>query len=234
MIFTPLASSSHGNAYIVSDGKTRLLLECGVSYKQLKRLCGFDLAGVSGCLVSHEHKDHSHCAAELLRDGVRVYMSFGTAEALEAEEAELLTDREQVTVGTMDVVPFRTFHDAREPMGFLIQSRVDGDILAFATDTCNLGYRFPGVTILALEANYDPEILARCQRMPDKVRHRIVNSHMSIDTLCGYLRELDLSGCRELWLLHLSDATSHEGHFINKVSRVVPNSCRVLAAPREV
>lgn len=50
-----LASSSHGNAYIVTDGKTSVLLECGVTYKKLKQLTGFNLNKFAGCLVSHSH-----------------------------------------------------------------------------------------------------------------------------------------------------------------------------------
>jgi hypothetical protein len=50
--------------------------------------------------------------------------------------------------------------------------------------------------------------------------------------LCRCLQHMDLSKCRELYLLHLSDATSHEGHFINKVARVVPRHVKVTACPR--
>ena len=68
--------------------------------------------------------------------------------------------------------------------------------------------------------------------MPEKVRYRITNSHMEIDNLCDYLRSLDLSQCREIHLLHLSDATSHEGHFINKVARAVPAGIKVTACKK--
>lgn len=229
MRFEALASSSHGNAYLVSDRETHILLECGLSHRKLKQLTGFGLTGLSGVLVSHEHKDHARCVSELVKDGLPVYMSLGTAEALEEEGAELVEAGEQFSLGTLDIVPFATFHDAAEPLGFLIRSRLDGEILAFATDTVNLRYRFPGMNILAIEANYDKEILARCTRIPDKVRHRITNAHMEIDTLCDYLRGLDLRDCHSIYLLHLSDATSHEGHFINKVKRAVPPWCEVVA-----
>lgn len=232
MRFESLASSSHGNAYIVSDQETRILLECGISKKKLQKLSGFKLSEMDACLVSHEHKDHSSCVRDLVASGMPVYMSDGTAEALEIEAAELVEHGEQFTVGTIDIVPFATFHDAKEPLGFLLRSHLDGDVLVFATDTVNLAYRFPGVTILAIEANYSKEILARCERMPEKVRHRITNSHMEIDVLCNYLRSLDLSCCREIYLLHLSDATSHEGHFVNKVFRAVPRGIKVTACPR--
>jgi phosphoribosyl 1,2-cyclic phosphodiesterase len=232
MRFEALASSSSGNAYIVSDSDTRILLECGVSHKKLQKLSGFSLSDFSGCLVSHEHKDHSKSVADLIGRGMEVYMSQGTAEALETEGVTLIEHMEQFNVGSLDIVPFTTFHDAREPLGFLVKSRVDGDVLAFATDTVNLRYKFPGMNILAIEANYDKNILERCEKMPEKVRYRITNSHMEIDTLCDYLRSLDLSQCREIHLLHLSDATSHEGHFINKVARAVPPGIEITACEK--
>ena len=232
MRFESLASSSSGNAYSVSDKDTRILLECGVSLKKLQKLSGFSLSEFQACLVTHEHKDHAKSVAELISRGMELYMSQGTADALEADAVNLIEHMEQFNVGSLDIVPFTTFHDAAEPLGFLIKSRVDGDVLAFATDTVNLRYKFPGLNILAIEANYDKNILERCERMPEKVRYRITNSHMEIDTLCDYLRSLDLSKCREIHLLHLSDATSHEGHFINKVARAVPSGIEITACEK--
>ena len=229
MKFEALASSSAGNAYIVNDGETRILLECGITHKKLLKLSGFSLSEFKACLVSHEHKDHAKCVDELISRGMDVYMSYGTATALEVEEANLIEAMEQFNVGSLDIVPFSTFHDAREPLGFLIKSRVDGDVLAFATDTVNLRYKFPGLNILAIEANYDKVVLERCEKLPDKVRHRIEKSHMEIGTLCEYLRELDLSKCREIHLLHLSDATSREAEFISKVASSVPRGIKITA-----
>ena len=232
MNFIPLASSSSGNAYLVDDGQTKILLECGLTFKKLQRLMGFKVSALNACLVSHEHKDHSKCVDKVIAAGIPVYMSEGTADALELETVQTMAHNECITVGTIDVVAFNTYHDAREPLGFLLSSREDGDVVVFAADTVNLAYRFPGVNILAIEVNYDKYILERYERLPDKVRYRITNSHMEIDTLCKYLRSLDLSCLREVHLLHLSDATSHEGHFINKVTRAVPPGVRVTACPK--
>ncbi len=232
MKFEALASSSSGNAYVVTDRDTRILLECGVSHKKLQKLSGFSLSEFQACLVSHEHKDHAKAVADLISRGMAVYMSEGTADALETDAVNLVEHMEQFNVGSLDIVPFTTFHDAAEPLGFLIKSRVDGDVLAFATDTVNLRYKFPGLNILAIEANYDKHILERCEKMPEKVRYRISNAHMEIDTLCDYLRSLDLSQCREIHLLHLSDATSHEGHFLNKVARAVPPGIKITACEK--
>jgi len=228
MTFTSLASSSSGNCYVVSDGGTTILLECGISFRRIKKGLGFDLSAIRACLVSHEHKDHSKSVMELIKSGVEVFASEGTANALGCDLISPVGDRVQFRVGSLDIVPFATFHDAAEPLGFLIHSRADGERLAFATDTVNLGYRFPGVNLLALEANYDAAILARCERMPEKVRKRVTNSHMEIGTLCQYLRTLDLSSCRALYLLHLSNAASNEGRFINRVRQVVPRHVEII------
>lgn len=228
MIFTSLASSSRGNCYVVNDGQTAILLECGSSFRRIKKGLGFDLSTIQACLVSHEHKDHAKSVMDLIKSGVEVFASEGTAEALDCALITPVEAGAQFRVGSLEIMPFRTWHDAREPLGFLIYSRRDGERLAFATDTVNLGHTFPGVNLLALEANYDASILARCERMPEKVRKRVVNSHMEINTLCQYLRTLDLSACRTLYLLHLSNAASSEGHFVSRVQQVVPRHVQVV------
>ena len=229
MIFQSLASSSSGNAYIVSDRNTRILLECGLTYKKLQQLSNFTLSRLDACLVTHEHKDHAKSVEQLIKDGMQVYMSEGTADALEACYVNHIQSMEQFNVGSLDIVPFATFHDAAEPLGFLIKSRIDGEVLAFATDTVNLRYQFPGLNILAIEANYQKDILEKHDKLPDKVKKRITNAHMEIDTLCDYLKELDLSQCREIHLLHLSEASSHEANFVDKVLHTVPPGISVAA-----
>lgn len=236
LTFTSLASSSAGNAYLVEDGESRLLIECGLPFRRLKKLLGFDVPGLCGCLVTHEHQDHARSAGELLKSGVPVWASQGTAEALENELITELPVREDgayipFRVGSFSVLPFRTWHDAKEPVGYLVRG-AGGEKLAFATDTVNLNLRFPGAAILALECNYAADILERRTKLPEKVRHRITNSHMELCTLCGYLEGQDLSACREIWLLHLSDACSDEGRFVYEVRRRVPKGVAVAACPK--
>ena len=229
MTFTSLASSSRGNCYIVSDGKTAILLECGLRFSQLKKRMGSQLREICACLVSHEHKDHSRCFMDLIQSGVEVFASEGTADALQCGLLSTIEAGKQFRAGSLTILPFETFHDAEEPLGFLIYSHLDGDRLVFATDTVNLGYQFPNVNLLALEANYDASLLSLCQRMPEKVKKRITNTHMEIETLCRYLRTIDLSRCREIYLLHLSNASSNERDFTNRVRLAVPDHVRVTA-----
>lgn len=235
-MFRSLASSSAGNAYVVDDGESRLLLECGLPFRRLSKGLGFTVSALCGCLVSHEHLDHARSAGELIKSGVPVYASEGTAEALENEQIRTLPVREDgaylpFRVGSFTVLPFRTWHDAKEPVGYLVRGG-DGEKLAFATDTVNLNLRFPGASILALEANYKREKLEASTRLPESVKQRIANCHMEVDTLCSYLGRLELGGLRELYLLHLSDALSDEAGFVRRVREMVPPGVRVTACPK--
>ncbi len=235
MIFQGLASSSSGNAYRVDDGDSCILLECGIPFSRLQKALGFRVSGLCACLVTHEHGDHAGNCGELLECGVQVYASRGTRDAL---DNGLLTPLPvgagggyaPFQVGSFDVLPFRVFHsDAAEPVGYLVRSRVDGDKLAFATDTVNLRYQFPGVNILAVECNHAAEILERSTHMPESLMLRIKNTHMEVGRLCDWLKGQDLSQCREIHLLHLSNANSNEGLFVDLVERVVPRHVRVTA-----
>jgi phosphoribosyl 1,2-cyclic phosphodiesterase len=50
-----IGSSSRGNCYKISDGKTTILIECGISLKKTRESLDFKLMEVEGCLISHEH-----------------------------------------------------------------------------------------------------------------------------------------------------------------------------------
>lgn len=50
-----LASSSAGNCYLIDDGKSRLLLDCGISIKKIKGGADFNFSNISGCLCTHQH-----------------------------------------------------------------------------------------------------------------------------------------------------------------------------------
>ena len=56
MKFTPIASSSRGNCYIVeAEGNKPLLIEAGIPIKKIREALNFGLSNLAGCLISHEH-----------------------------------------------------------------------------------------------------------------------------------------------------------------------------------
>ena len=220
-----LASGSAGNCYCVSDGSTSLLLECGISVKQMRRGLGFGLTNVAACLVSHEHQDHAKAVADVLRAGVEVYTSPGTIKALGLEHHRLrpVRARETFKVGTWTVRAFETQHDAQEPLGFLLHSRTSNERLLYATDTYYIRYKFPGLTHIMVECNYAADILeANVKRgsVPEVLKKRLLTSHFSLENVKEFLKANDLSQVREIWLLHLSDGNSDEERFKQEVMQL--------------
>ena len=215
-----LASSSAGNAYLVTDGYSPLLLDCGLTIRELKVATGHRLTTLAGCLVTHEHMDHARAAADLLRAGVDVYMSAGTAEALKLSGHRLKVVRalEQVQIGSWAVLPFDTVHDAREPLGFLLATGAEK--VLYLTDSAYCRYRFRGLTHVLIECNHSLDILnanVESGAVPAVMKRRVMRSHMSLDTVKGFLRANDLSRVRELHLIHLSDGNSDAKRFKREI-----------------
>ncbi len=218
-----LASGSTGNCYFVTDGSTSLLLECGISFKEIRRGLNFRTSEIAACLVSHEHKDHSKAVADLCKAGIDVFMSPGTYRALGLGDINHrifeIQARQQFNIGTWTVLPIETEHDAEEPLGFLLANQT-GDKLLFATDTYYIRYRFKGLTHLMLECNYAADILQRnvdSGLVPAAMEKRIWRSHFSLEHVKEFLRANDLSKVRQIWLLHLSNDNSDEERFRREI-----------------
>lgn len=181
----PLASGSRGNCYRVTDGSTPLLLECGIRFKEIQQKLNFRLSEICGCLISHEHNDHSKATQDIKKAGIDCYMSRGTAEALgvSGHRVKIIKPREQFQVGTWTIMPFETQHDAAEPLGFLLADR-EGDKVLYATDTYYVRYRFQGLTHIMVECNYSLDILKRnmdAGLVPVELKNRLLRSHFSLE-----------------------------------------------------
>jgi phosphoribosyl 1,2-cyclic phosphodiesterase len=210
---TAYASSSHGNLYRVTDGAgSSLLLECGIPIKKIRQALGHKLHDISACLLTHEHMDHAKAAKDILAAGIDLYCSHGTAGALELSGHRLhpVQPLEQFRVGSWTVLPFETQHDAQEPLGYLIH-HAGGEKLLFATDTFYIRHRFTGLTHIMIECNYSQKTLS--DDMHPAQRRRLLRSHMSLETVVGFLQANDLEAVREIWLVHLSDGNSDEALF---------------------
>src|ERR1700739_2681198 len=83
--FTVLASGSKGNSTVVSGGHTRLLVDAGLSCRELfkrMKLAGEDPATLDAIVVTHEHQDHINGLAVTARKlGIPVYFTEGTHRA---------------------------------------------------------------------------------------------------------------------------------------------------------
>lgn len=237
MRFEPIASSSEGCAYLLHSGGHSILLDCGVPIKWIQRATGFKVSQLAGCLVTHGHGDHCKSVKELAKAGVDVYASADTWKAIGpiGHRAKTLVHDEQVSVGDFWVKGFDVPHDCQGTMGFVVQG--SGGTLVYLTDAAYSKFTFPGATILALECNFDPQIVrdnVESGRIPREVGIRTIKTHMSLPRLIELLRlnmeKGHLPDLREVHLLHLSDANSNEEEFKDAVARVV--GCPVYVAQK--
>lgn len=219
-----LASGSSGNAYIVGDGATTLLLDAGIPLKAIQVGSGFKVRQMEGCFITHAHQDHCKAARDLARLGVDIYTSQGTIEAcgLSGHRIRPVKALEEIQAGTFQVLPFDVEHDAPEPLGFLFTSTATGEKLLYFTDTYYVRYRFVGLTHIMAECNYSEDGIRRSVEagyVPVELVPRLVKSHMSLEHLVDMLRANDLRNVRQIYLLHLSENNSEEQRFRTEIQK---------------
>ena len=225
-----LSSGSSGNCYKITDGKTSLLLECGLPIQKIKQGLFHRLFDVAACLVSHEYQDHCKAVHDIMKAGINVYMSQGTKRVLKLEGHRAKVINSQTSIGTFEVLPFETRHDAEEPRGFLIQSRFTGERCLYATDTYYLPNKFNGLTQIMLEINYSMELLKQnieSGLVNPKLKDRLLQSHMSLENAVEFFKSNDMSRVKEVIVLHMSQGNADEELIKRTIQELIGRQIRI-------
>lgn len=215
-----LASGSSGNATLVASARTRLLVDAGLSAREIERrlaLAGESLDRLDAILVTHEHTDHVSGLPVLARRArCPVFLSELTATAIdwgsEPPALEPFPAGARWRIGDIEVASFSLPHDAADPVGYCFQA--EGRKLAIVTD---LGYipdsirwQIRGADLLVLESNHDLEML-KVGPYPWSVKQRVMSrqGHLSNDAVAQFISR-HLEPCtRTLVLGHLSENNNH-------------------------
>ncbi len=212
-----LGSGSAGNAVVVESGDGRILVDAGFSCKQIElrmAAVGLDPSQLDAILITHEHGDHTK-GLDLVsrRYSLPIYLTAGTREGLSLSETShrrthLIASGQRVEVSGFAVDPFGLPHDAREPVGFLIEDGA-GRRLGLAADLgsrTQLAWgRLRDLDLLILEANHDLEML-RNGPYPWALKQRVAgrHGHLSNREAADGLPELLSDRLRGVALYHLS------------------------------
>jgi phosphoribosyl 1,2-cyclic phosphodiesterase len=184
-----LGSGSKGNSILVKAGDTQILVDAGFSARDLERRLkevGSSPTAITAVVITHDHGDHTRGMGVFARRfGTPVFLTEPTREAC----SNLFTGREALEsyrpgfpfrIGSAEVVPFLTIHDARDPVAVSIIDAETGLRLGVATDlgrpTAQVRHAVADCDILVLEANHD-EALLHQGPYPVAVRTRIASSH---------------------------------------------------------
>ena len=241
-----LASSSGGNAFVldfeIGETSHKILVECGLPYKTiLSKLNELQISinDIEACLVTHHHSDHSKSIKELYERDIPIFASKGTLETLNAKGNVIYPKQKfRVTEG-LYAMCFPVEHDAVDSMGFIIKSATE--CVIFINDnkrwTCNLTHIKPDYVFI--ECNYENKFVyaqinemtkRKTELLPDddelkevntklKQLERNVNSHMSLRGCIRGLQKLNLSNCKAIVLMHLSDRYANEYKFKNDIQQ---------------
>lgn len=210
-----LGSSSKSNCYIIENKESILILEAGVSFKEVKKAIDFNVSKIAGVIVSHEHGDHAKYIPDYLKDRVPVY---GPESLTQYHKINVVEHKKTFHVADFRIMPFALKHDV-PCLGYLIKHPQAGTLL-FCTDTYYMPYKFKGLNHILIEVNYAKDILNyNIQKgfiHPVQAK-RVLSSHMELQTTVNMLRANDLSQVANIVLLHLSDGNSNARLFKKEI-----------------
>jgi phosphoribosyl 1,2-cyclic phosphodiesterase len=215
--FCLLGSGSSGNALLIASRSTKLLIDSGLSYKQVAlraAAVGESLDDLQAVFITHEHRDHVNGVGTLARRlKVPVFITPRTLENLPPTvgtlpEVRLFEAGETLSVGNIRVTSFSVTHDAVDPVSYVIEA--DGVKVGVASD---LGHapalvqmRLAGAHALVLESNYCPRML-RDGPYPPMLQQRIrsKHGHLSNADMNSLLSSLLHEALRLVVLVHISE-----------------------------
>ena len=217
-----LGSGSQGNAVVIEAGGRRLLVDAGFSAREIKRRLarvGLVPEDLDAVVLTHEHLDHVRGLNRFCRRRrVPVYATPGTVEgmSLRPEVAPLVRPcRSGVPFEAAGFVVemFNVPHDAREPVGVVVEDPGGGGRVGLVADLgcrSRLAWaRLGGVHALLLEANHDLEML-RNGPYPWSLKQRVAgrHGHLSNADAAAGLDELAHQGLQHVVLYHLSQVNN--------------------------
>ena len=215
-----LGSGSGGNSTIVESGEGCLLLDAGFSCRELERrleAVGRSAADVDAVLLTHEHDDHCKGVDRFARrHQVPVYGTRGTYKGQRLRGlgpfARPMGPGVPLTAGGFRIEVFPVSHDAREPVGIVVESG-GGHRLGLATDlgcrTAEAWRRLQDLDILLLESNHDLDML-RTGPYPWRLKERVASErgHLSNEDAAAGIEALLTDRLSWVVLCHLSETNN--------------------------
>ena len=223
-----LGSSSAGNCYLLtSNSGETLILDCGISIKEIKKGLNWNIRNVVGCIVSHVHSDHSKSVKDFEAMGIPVFAPYRSLKPMIIGDYRLKIQAFDLT--TVDGRWTHTNADGSECpcYGFLITHPEMGRML-YITDTELIKWRFKGINHILLGVNYDKDLVDKDN--DPKTRH-VFRGHLSIDTACDFVKADYSDGLQNVIMCHLSSENADSDSFIEKMKKVACGANVDVAEP---
>lgn len=218
MRFASLGSGSAGNALVVEEKQTSILLDCGFSVREtVHRLARLNLVpeALSGIVITHEHDDHAGGAFKFAaKYAIPVWLTYGTykmvARFMPSQldlQINIIDSHSPFVIQDVAVQPFPVPHDAREPVQYVFSNgnRALGVLTDVGRSTPHIENMLSGKDALVLECNHDAEMLKNGPySWPLKKRVGGDWGHLENQHAADLLARLDNSKLQHLIAAHLS------------------------------
>ena len=238
MRFSVLASGSGGNACYVDTTQTRILIDAGLSCRELiKRLNTIDTgsARIDGIVITHEHADHIKGVGPIARHfDIPVYINTPTLGKSvkrlgNISQQKIIQTGQAITINDICIETFSKCHDAADPMGIIVSS--NGSRLGIVTDlgrsTRLVEDRLKKCTGLIIEFNHDSEMLAQGPYSVSLQRRiKGAEGHLSNQQAGELLRKVSHKSLSYVVLAHLSSENNLPEKAL-QVARNVIDECRL-------
>jgi phosphoribosyl 1,2-cyclic phosphodiesterase len=245
MKLTVLGSGSTGNAVLIVAGETRVLVDAGLSAREIARrlaIVGENVHRLDGVLVTHEHGDHAGGLRVLLASvDCPVYISARTLDAYISERENVANDEprkraaalsdcvEQIEsskdfrIGEIDFHPFTIPHDAVDNFGFTAthQGVKIATLMDFGHITTLITEQLRGCAAILIESNHSRDMLKACDAYPWELKQRILSrlGHLSNEDVADWLRDGFDGTADHIVLAHLSQRANNP--YLAKISAEV-------------
>lgn len=231
--FCPLASGSKGNCLYFSSGKTKLLIDAGISGKATQerlRNINVDISEIDAILITHEHGDHIQGLRVLaLKMGIPVFANSETAKGIvdflhDCPKFKIFTTGETFEFGDIEIHPFSIQHDTLDPVAFTL--RTGGIKLGVCADlgfaTTLVQHQLQACDYMYLEANHEPEMVHASAR-PMIYKQRVLSrtGHLSNEACGRLLSHVHHPELKHVHLAHLSSECNTPDMAIGVVRRVL-------------
>ena len=239
MTFKVLGSGSSGNGYLLtsSEGET-LVIEAGVRLADVLKETPY--RNIVGLIVSHTHGDHAGFLADYLNRRIETHIHDESLKEWKGKTKDFLPlffeEECMFSLGKFDIIPFRLKHDT-PCFGFLIRHPDMLGNFLFCTDTSEIPYTFQNVQTLAIEADYDYNMLlenVRSGKLIVKLARRISSSHLSIEQAVEFCKNRDMRKLRNIILLHLSRNNASSEAFKDKMIKATGKPTYIASKGLEV
>lgn len=221
MFLKTVSTGSIGNCYLLQEnnGET-LILDCGVPLKDIKKGLDWNIRNVAGCIVTHEHKDHSRSVKDLRNMGIRVIAPYESGEVHSMH----------FKLGGFDIQAFEVPHNGTWCNGFYIKTPLpDEQRILYMTDLeyCPYSFKKQRINHMLIECNYiadmvDSDLPNFCHK---------VKGHCELQTTKGIVETNNSTDLRTVILCHIGCETCDNDRIVAEVQKVAPQAHVCVAEP---